>query len=385
MANLLKRVKLWFDKMEERNRTTIPSSKIIEYVNSNRGKRVDCVSASLLQYDAFRRFQGPLYRLATTIAAVLMLSRKRETVNQGESCRESYGTPSTVIVTSSGNYGIIPPSIRCSTGDFVRTDFDRKLLDDELFVYWETTTAEAKSHPYYRYITLYYLSKINWIIREYHPARIITTTEASFACSLITDYCRKHGIVHSCIMHGERLIQPETLFFTVDEFYVWDSAYIELFERMGAEVTNYIIENPWEDGAQKGVESLEKRITFYTQLTTKKELRALFETAKSLEAKGFEVMVRLHPRDTNRVYAEKLLGAVRLENSSEVSILESIDRTRFAVSKYSTVLFQAASRGRVPVIDDITDPFVLEFLKDRSYVLLGKEHSLLSNLMKETE
>ena len=154
---------------------------------------------------------------------------------------------------------------------------------------------------------------------------------------------------------------------------------------MGAEVTNYIIENPWEDGAQKGVESLEKRITFYTQLTTKKELRALFETAKSLEAKGFEVMVRLHPRDTNRVYAEKLLGAVRLENSSEVSILESIDRTRFAVSKYSTVLFQAASRGRVPVIDDITDPFVLEFLKDRSYVLLGKEHSLLSNLMKETE
>ena len=354
-------------------------------MNSNRGKRVDCVSASLLQYDAFRRFQGPLYRLATTIAAVLMLSRKRETVNQGESCRESYGTPSTVIVTSSGNYGIIPPSIRCSTGDFVRTDFDRKLLDDELFVYWETTTAEAKSHPYYRYITLYYLSKINWIIREYHPARIVTTTEASFACSLITDYCRKHGIVHSCIMHGERLIQPETLFFTVDEFYVWDSAYIELFERMGAEVTNYIIENPWEDGAQKGVESLEKRITFYTQLTTKKELRALFETAKSLEAKGFEVMVRLHPRDTNRVYAEKLLGAVRLENSSEVSILESIDRTRFAVSKYSTVLFQAASRGRVPVIDDITDPFVLEFLKDRSYVLLGKEHSLLSNLMKETE
>lgn len=385
MANLLKRVKLWFDKREERNRNTIPSSKIIEYVNSNRGKRVDCASASLLQYDAFRRFQGPLYRLATTIAAVLMLSRKKKTVNLGESCRESYGTPSTVIATSSGNYGIIPSSIRCDTGDFVRTDFDRELLDDELFVYWETTTAEAKSHPYYRYITLYYLSKINRIIREYHPARIITTTEASFACSLITDYCRKHGIVHSCIMHGERLIQPETLFFTVDEFYVWDSAYIELFERMGAEVTNYIIENPWEDGAQKGVESLEKRITFYTQLTTKKELRALFETTKSLEAKGFEVMVRLHPRDTNRAYAEKLLGAVRLENSSEVSILESIDRTRFAVSKYSTVLFQAASRGRVPVIDDITDSFVLEFLKDRSYVLLGKEHSLLSNLMKETE
>ena len=73
MANLLKRVKLWFDKREERNRNTIPSSKIIEYVNSNRGKRVDCASASLLQYDAFRRFQGPLYRLATTIAAVLML------------------------------------------------------------------------------------------------------------------------------------------------------------------------------------------------------------------------------------------------------------------------------------------------------------------------
>lgn len=385
MANLLKRVKLWFDKREERNRNTIPSSKIIEYVNSNRGKRVDCASASLLQYDAFRRFQGPLYRLATTIAAVLMLSRKKKTVNLGESCRESYGTPSTVIATSSGNYGIIPSSIRCDTGDFVRTDFDRELLDDELFVYWETTTADAKSHPYYRYITLYYLSKINRIIREYHPARIITTTEASFACSLITEYCRKHGIVHSCIMHGERLIQPETLFFTVDEFYVWDSAYIELFERMGAEVTNYIIENPWEDGAQKCVESFEKRITFYTQLTTKEELRALFETTKSLEAKGFEVMVRLHPRDTNRAYAEKLLGEVRLENSSEVSILESIDRTRFAVSKYSTVLFQAASRGRVPVIDDITDPFVLEFLKDRSYVLLGKEHSLLSNLMKETE
>ena len=62
---------------------------------------------------------------------------------------------------------------------------------------------------------------------------------------------------------------------------------------------------------------------------------------------------------------------------------ESLGRTRYAVGLSTTVHSEAYVEGRIPVIDDRTDPDKFRSLADREYIALKRPHRLLSELIEE--
>ena len=70
-----------------------------------------------------------------------------------------------------------------------------------------------------------------------------------------------------------------------------------------------------------------------------------------------------------------------IEDNRKVSILQSISNCNYAVSRYSTVLFQAYSFGKKIVIDDYSYPKEYESLLKLDYYMIGKEDLLLSEII----
>ena len=108
---------------------------------------------------------------------------------------------------------------------------------------------------------------------------------------------------------------------------------------------------------------------------------------KELSKKGYKVAVRPHPRFTNmdELSASIVNGEIEVENGKEISIERSILRTKNAISMYSTVLVQAHYNGTNVVIDDLTDPELIENLRSLKYMMLNEKHILLSDLLKNVE
>lgn len=183
-------------------------------------------------------------------------------------------------------------------------------------------------------------------------------------------------------MHGERLIQSETMYFCFDEFYVWDSYYITIFNKLRAYVSEYHVAVPWQDEAFRCSESASGRVTYYLQDTPRVKLNKVRVALERLEQLGFSVKVRMHPLESNKQEVISIFGSSRVEPASAISIYESLRSCQYAVSEYSTVLFQAHTFGRVPVVDDLSEEGSIQFLKDRAYIMLNKDHLLLSELLK---
>ena len=91
--------------------------------------------------------------------------------------------------------------------------------------------------------------------------------------------------------------------------------------------------------------------------------------------------VRPHPSDIESGRYERYFDADQIEDGRKVGILDSIDGADMVVSQYSTVLFQAWSRGVAACIDDVSDPGLFENVVDKRFIMLEREHALLSGLL----
>jgi len=222
-------------------------------------------------------------------------------------------------------------------------------------------------------------------IEKYSPQVILAYAEYSFTSSVLTEFCRKKGVEHINIMHGEKLFDINDAFFAFDKCYVWDTSYISLFRKMRAASDQFVISIP--NAMCFNCESIyvdedsRADYKYYLAQPDSQELITIADALERLYTKGFRVKVRPHPLLLNISYIERFFARERIELPSEVPIEKSVAGTEYVISEYSTVLNQAYNSGKQIIIDDIANPDRYTKLQRLDYIMFSKPHLRLSKVI----
>ena len=128
-----------------------------------------------------------------------------------------------------------------------------------------------------------------------------------------------------------------------------------------------------EEAAERFPEENDELIKLQNKLEEdKKQLRAL---------KGLKVIIRPHPSQIEEILKKNIIKIDYIENPKDISIFDSINKTDKIVSRFSTVLFQAYSMNKKIVIDNVSDIEQYNKLKEVGYIMIEKEHELLSDIL----
>ena len=216
----------------------------------------------------------------------------------------------------------------------------------------------------------------------FSPDAIIGCSEFSFTSSVCTWFLRREGVEHINVMHGEKTYLIRDSFVSYDRFYVWDKVYADLLQTLGASPEQFRVEIPPAlcfDLSQK----IEKEydFTYYLGAEKSEDLVRLADALHRLQNAGYTVNVRPHPRYTDLAAAKSILTGISVEDFKQVGLEVSVLRSRHVISQQSTVLLQAFCNGVPCVIDDVTNPNLYRRSQKEEYVMLKKEHTLLSALI----
>ena len=253
-------------------------------------------------------------------------------------------------------------------------------------LFWEC----IRRHPlcfWFQLLVLKELSANSKLLLDNNvKAAVGYVNESSIAFPVVTDMCERTGRKFISFMHGEYLLQIIHGFMRFSEYYVWDSAYVEMFARdLRCSIGAYKIYTP---GKLRKKWNLEEEsptyvLTYYFSGESKTVIRNVARIFGELQEKGVKCKVRPHPRFVLNV--QEIFDTfhdVEIELPAQVSLRDSLARTKYAVGLASTVLSEAYIEGRGVVADDMSDPDQFESLYERNASVLKKEHLLLSELYK---
>ena len=277
---------------------------------------------------------------------------------------------------------IIPEELRNKIG-FIKTIDEKKEYltkkDRNFFL------GLIKRYPLSFHFLLKCLLKLRFYsyeIQKADPKYIIVCNEYSFTSSFMTRYCEDNGIAHINVMHGEKYFYIRDSFFRFNECYVWDSYYIDLFKELRVEPGQFKTAVPpslkIHSDAGKDCD-----YTYYLTVECGEKIKRIITALKQISQKGYRTAVRPHPRYSNIKEIRMLADGIEIEDSNIISIDDSLGRTKNAVSLYSTVLNQAYNSNVGIVIDDVSDPKRFSLLDEFEYIMLKKEHKLLSDILEE--
>lgn len=238
--------------------------------------------------------------------------------------------------------------------------------------------------PFLALRVLLRVSKFRAIIDSFSQLEaIVLTREFDATSSTLTQYCHENGVKLYNFMQGEAFCSPRTSFFHFDKCFVWDQHYADSFVRFGAIPEQFEVSTPRCLQTISGV-NVEQIIdyTYYLSGDPDEELPIIGKAIAILASKGFRCAVRPHPRWSNMEMVNKSFKGIEIQDTSSVSIDESILMTKNAISLYSTVLIQAYHNGIIVVIDDLSAPAKYKNLEQFRYIMLNKPHLLLSELIK---
>lgn len=225
---------------------------------------------------------------------------------------------------------------------------------------------------------LLHIRKYSYYINTFAPECLIVCTEYSFTSSIITLYCERNGVKHINVMHGEKLFFMRDSFFRYTKCYVWDFEYVNLFVDLKAYSPQFIVEVP---PLLKNHSANVKKVidyTYYLGGEKRNDIVKIVAVLKKLSEK-YVVALRPHPRYTDiKIENSSLI----VEDNELISIDESVSRCKNVISLYSTVLNQAYNLGIPIVIDDVTQSCKYEKLRKLRYIMLKKQHKLLSEVIK---
>ena len=259
----------------------------------------------------------------------------------------------------------------------------RRLTKKDRQFFRQTVWKRYKHYEDFCLKLLLRMEMYSYVLSQGTFKAVITHSEYSYASSFLTEYCRRLGVEHINVMHGDKLYYIRDSFFHFDRCYIWDEYYRKLFCALRAEPTQFRVElppsmQPWDSqGVEKAVD-----YTYYLQEEVVPGVYPrIAQALKTLQSRGMVIAVRPHPRYTPPE-AMRFFQNFLLEDCS-ISIEQSILRTKCAVSLYSTVLLQASINGVEVVIDDLTAPERFAQLGSLRYIMLDKPHGLLSALLQE--
>ena len=230
---------------------------------------------------------------------------------------------------------------------------------------------------------IFKISIYRYFIEKYNPKAIAINAEYSSTSSVMTMYCELQGIDHINIMHGEKLLNIRDSFFRFTKCYVWDEYYVELFKKLRAKDGQFVIERPasliFDVEAHKG-EIPHSDYKYMLFLNNKLDQIRLIIT--QLQKKGYKVMVRPHPSYTDMNRLRAFFNEDEIEDT-RISVQASVANTDNVISLVSTVLLQAYFSGVNVVIDDVAYQEEYNKLNDLGYILLNRNHILLSEVVAE--
>lgn len=218
------------------------------------------------------------------------------------------------------------------------------------------------------------------VLEKTGAGALIVAKEDSYTSSVLTEYCRRRNVEHINIMHGEIVYNFARTFFAFDECYVWDQHYADVCISLRAEPEQFVVGLP-KMLLYGGAYGKPHGVTYYLQSQDKE---GMFRVRSALEALGRDYRVRPHPIfiDADELY-EVFDGAV-IEDCEAVSIERSIMESELIISQFSTVLFQGYINGKQVVIDDVSNPDLIERMRDCDYIMLKKEECfMLGDLIRE--
>lgn len=221
------------------------------------------------------------------------------------------------------------------------------------------------------------IAKYSYAKDKYSPNAIVVCGEYSFTSSILTKYCEENNMEHINVMHGEKLFYMRDSFFHYHRFYIWDEYYKYLFIDLRADNKQFITSVPKSIKFSRDYSKKVYDYTYYLAAENEDELILISESLKKLDDKGYKIAIRPHPRYTDLKLITKLFSEYDIEDYN-ITIEESVLRTKNAISLYSTVLNQAYHNGVNIVIDDIANREKFEKLVDLQYMFLHKQNKLLS-------
>ena len=349
------------------------------------GDPVDDFERGYFQYRCQMKLLGGRLRFLYNLTSIplMLLYKMRIARAYAPTVERAYDA----VFIFDGDDTILPPSLKENHNIIQAKDCHSQLLltkEDAVFL-----TALRKRYPlawHFRFKCMMKVAMYRYQLAVYMPELFVVSSEYSFTSSVLTAYCEKVGVKHVNVMHGEKLYCMRDAFFHFHECYVWEEHYRKLFTEMQAETKQFIIGVPPCIAPWEGFSSLKTMdYTYYLGAEKRLEMEQIKHSLDLLIKAGKKVAVRPHPlyssfedmksvfyRDSNYV----------IEDKSTLTIETSVLRTRYVVSSYSTVLFQAINNGLNIVVDDITDEGKYRKLKSLRYICLEKEHLLLSDVLK---
>ena len=286
-----------------------------------------------------------------------------------------------------------------STMDFRKAELLGKSLNNEFNTIVEINSLPGKldmndikyimsiikRYPFSPYFYLKCISRIalySDAIKTYNPKAVLAYAEYSYTSSILTEYCRKNNVQHINIMHGEKLFDIRDSFVCFDRYYVWDQHYINLLITLGADVNKFIIELPnalYLD-IKKNIEYLYD-MTYYLGSESESDLLKICKSLKSTGIKLDKICIRYHPRYSNISRIKSIFNGFVIEDPNKVKLSDSLSMSRYIVSLYSTVLFQALLSDKDIIVDDTSNISNYQKLQEMMYIVLNKPHILMSDFI----
>ncbi|MCX0414255.1 hypothetical protein [Clostridium perfringens] len=365
----------------ERNNNSIfkcPVEKQEQYINSFRTPKDD-IERSYYQYRCQMQFNKKIIVFGMNIVSLpfLLFYYFKKSNKIG-----SDGKAEAVFFPDGKPENIIPDKLKkeYSTWRSIKNKKENLSVDDKKYF-----REIVKRYPFSWQFLLKCLIKIRFYSYEifmYHPKAIVVCNEYSFTSSILTKYCEERGIEHINVMHGEKLFYIRDSFFRFHRCYAWNDQYVQLFKLLRADEEQFKIAVPNSIKFINGLNS-QKIIdyTYYLGGEEGKVLDKLMELLNQLAIKGNVVSLRPHPRYSNIEKIKSYSGKFQVEDTDNISIEQSVLRTRYAISMYSTVLNQAYHNGTGVVIDDITQPDIYKKLIELKYIMLETPHKTLSDIL----
>lgn len=355
----------------------------------NLPKNKDPYTQSYNKYLCRRYYLDFIYLLSMNLSAMLLLFPSLA-INWFRGRKKVKKTPCAAVLVQDKwvDYDdIFPQELRKQYIDLVvvkREQVNPALNDDGLKLFLKN----FKKHPfqfYYNYLVLRELSFFFALRELYDPEAIIVyVNERNIASPLIKEMLEQRGVQWISFMHGDYLLQLIQAYMSFSIYYVWDAHYIPMFEEiLKVDCNEYVIYTPERLKNDYSLGEKKYDVTYYLGIENRKRLEAIAFALKKIEAAGWSFLVRPHPRSSDMDLVKQIFPSDKIEDPSLVSPKESLNRTRYAASLNSTVLMQAYYGGIGVIIDDYSDKQRYNSLEKRRYIMLEKEHRLLSEFINE--
>ncbi len=248
------------------------------------------------------------------------------------------------------------------------------------FVFFIKIIARKFFHPYFLLKITYKLAKYSALIHKYSPSAIIVHDEFSFTSSIMTMFCEQYNVKHINVQHGEKLFYLRDSFFRFHECYIWDEHYKNLFLKLMAEPSQFIIERPLAvrfNTQEHHNNDYYADYKYYLAIYNEYEIASIVNSMEFAEKSGKTVKYRPHPNYSDINLLKKYVPDNKIEYSS-IHILDSISNAGNVVGEYSTVLSQAFFNGVNVILDDVTYRERMDVLSDYDYILSSKVKERLS-------